>query len=211
MNQNRLQLRAEKQVLSVPHKIKRLDSHAVARQHQPFRRFRIQRDGKHAAQTRKARRVPLDERTQNSFRIAVGVEAMAECLQFAPQFHVVVNFAVEHNGDIAVVRDNRLVAATEVNDLEPRRAHRAHARLKHSLLVRPTMNQRGGCVLNAIGIRHPTLMGETDDSTQRRTPQLLAKSADNFRDQEHGANYCLQGRNVIVTVFFRFYKLGCKS
>src|SRR5580692_6195367 len=143
---------------------------------------------------------------------------MAQRLQFAPQFHVVVNFAVEHNGDIAVVRKNRLVAATQVNNLESRRAHRAHARLKHSLLVRPTMNQRGGCVLNAIGIRHPTFMGETDDSTQSCIPRLLSKSADKLpqtgwrkaaprRIRNTAQTAVYTGRNVILTVFFSLYKL----
>jgi hypothetical protein len=36
---------------------------------------------------------------------------MAEFFQFAPQFLMVVDFAVEHNGYIAIFGQNRLVAA----------------------------------------------------------------------------------------------------
>ena len=99
---------------------------------------------------------------------------MAECFQFAAQFLVVVDFAVEHDGDIAIFRQNRLVAGAEVDDLEPRRAHGAEARLEHTLLVRSAMNQRGGGVPNAIGIRHPIFVGETNDSTQARAPLSLS-------------------------------------
>jgi len=95
---------------------------------------------------------------------------MAKFFQFASQFLVVVDFAVEHNGYIAIFRQNRLVAEAEVYNLEPRRAHGAEAGLEHTLLVRSTMNQCGGGAPNAIGIRHPTFVGETNDATQERAP-----------------------------------------
>ena len=128
----------------------------------------------HAPQSRKTSRIPFEERVKNRFRVAVGVKAMAERFQFAPQFQVVIDLAVEHDGDIGIVRQNRLVAVTEVDNLEPRRAHRAQARLEHTLLVRAAMNQRGRCAPNAIGIRHPIFVGESNDSTHARAPLSLS-------------------------------------
>ena len=78
---------------------------------------------------------------------------MAKFLQLGSQFLVVVNFAVEHDGYIAVFRQNGLVAAVEVNDPQPRGAHGAEARLKHTLLVRSAMSQRGCGAPNAAGVR----------------------------------------------------------
>src|SRR5271157_1371835 len=99
---------------------------------------------------------------------------MAELFQFGAQFRVVVDFAVEHDGYIAIFGQNGLVARAEVYNLEPRRAHRAEAGLEHTLLVRSTMNQCGGGAPNAIGIRYPTFVGEANDSTQVRAPLSLS-------------------------------------
>jgi hypothetical protein len=66
---------------------------------------------------------------------------------------VVVYLSIEHDGDIGIFGENRLVAVTEVYNLEPRRAHRTEAGLEHTLLIWSTMNQCGYGVPNAIGIR----------------------------------------------------------
>ena len=58
--------------------VQRLDPHAVARQHQPLPRFRPQRHREHAAQPREALRVPLQERVQHRFGVAVGAEPVAQ-------------------------------------------------------------------------------------------------------------------------------------
>ncbi len=50
---------------------------------------------------------------------------MAEFFQFAAQFLVVIHLAVEHDGYIAILGEDRLVAQTEVYNLEPSRAHGA--------------------------------------------------------------------------------------
>jgi hypothetical protein len=107
---------------------------------------------------------------------------MAKFLQFTAQLLVVINFAVEDDGDIAIFRQNRLVAGTEVDNLEPRGAHRQEAGFEHTLLVRATMKQRGDGPPNAIRVRCPMLVREADDSTQLTAPLLLAlfKSAFGF-------------------------------
>ena len=101
---------------------------------------------------------------------------MAEIFQFASQFLVVVDFAVEHDGYIAIFRQNRLIAETEIYDFEPRCAQGTKAGLEHTLLVRSTMNQCGSSVPNAIGIRYPTFVGETNDATQVRAPLSLSRN-----------------------------------
>ena len=91
---------------------------------------------------------------------------------------MVVDFAVEHDGYIAIFRQDRLITGAEVNDLEPRCPYRAHARLEHALLVGAAVNQGSCGVPNAIGIRRPTFVGETDDSTQVPAPLPISlKSA----------------------------------
>src|SRR5271155_2901090 len=95
---------------------------------------------------------------------------MAEFFQFAAQFRVVVDFAIEHDGYGAIVRQNWLVAGTEIYNFQPSRAYRADAGLEDTLLVRSPMNQRGDSAPNPIGIRYPAFVGKTNDSTQVRTP-----------------------------------------
>jgi len=99
---------------------------------------------------------------------------MAKFLEFVSQFLMVVDFAVEHDSYIGIFGQNRLVAETEVYNLEPRRAYRAESRLKNTLLVRSTMNQCGDSAPNAIRIRHPTLVSEANNSTQLTVPLSLS-------------------------------------
>ena len=91
---------------------------------------------------------------------------MAESFQFGSQFPMVVDLAIEDDGHVAIFRENGLVPGTEIDNLEPGRSERAEARLKHTLLVRATVKQCGGRIPNAIGIRCPMFVGETDDSAQ---------------------------------------------
>jgi hypothetical protein len=86
---------------------------------------------------------------------------------------VVVNFPVEHDRQVTVLREDRLITGIEVYDLEPRRAQRADTGLEHTLLVWSAMDQRGGGFLNSIGIRCPMFMGETNDATQATAPLLF--------------------------------------
>jgi hypothetical protein len=101
---------------------------------------------------------------------------MAKLLQFTSEFLVVVNFAIEYDGYIAVFGQNGLVAAVEVDDPQPRGAHGAEARLKDTLLVRSAMSQCGRGAGNASRIRHPTFVCESNDATQGRAPLSLSQN-----------------------------------
>ena len=55
---------------------------------------------------------------------------------------MVVDLAVEGDRRIAVVADDRLIAARQVDDLQPHGAQRRLAAFENPLLVRPAMGQR---------------------------------------------------------------------
>ena len=103
MLQDRLQLRAEIQIVAAAVDVQRLDAHAVARQHQALFATRV-----HSATANmprkpaKAVRVPLQKGVQNRFRVAVRLEAVPERFQFLPQLQVVINFAVEGDDGVAI-------------------------------------------------------------------------------------------------------------
>ena len=50
------------------------------------------------------------------------MEPMARALQFTADFPVIVDLAVKRDGRIAVIADNRLIAAAQVDDFQPDRA-----------------------------------------------------------------------------------------
>src|SRR5579862_1001745 len=86
---------------------------------------------------------------------------------------MIVDFAIEHNGNILIVRQDGLIAGGEIDNLETRGAHRAWARLKRALLIRSTMSQCGGGALNAARLRPPAFVSKTNYSTQARDPLCL--------------------------------------
>src|SRR5580698_8558700 len=61
---------------------------------------------------------------------------MAELFQFGAQFQVIVDFAVEDDYSVAIQREDRLIAAFEVNNFQAGGAKRADFGLEDSLLVR---------------------------------------------------------------------------
>ena len=120
--EERFQLRAEVDIGAAPMEVKRLDPQTVPRQHETPARLRPEPDGKHAPQTREALDIPLLERVQNDFGVAMSPEPMPQGFQLSPQLGVIVDLTVEDNNGIAVLAAQRLVAATQVDDLEANRA-----------------------------------------------------------------------------------------
>ena len=66
---------------------------------------------------------------------------MPQRFQFGPDFPVVVDFAVKRDGGIAVFRNERLIAARKVDDLQAHGAEGSAAAFKDPLLVRSPMEQ----------------------------------------------------------------------
>ena len=63
-----------------------------------------QRNGEHAAQAGEAGGVPFEKAAQDGFGVGAGAKAMTARFEFGAQFFVIVNFAVEDDDGIAVVR-----------------------------------------------------------------------------------------------------------
>ena len=87
--------------------------------------FRIPHDkGKHTAQLGSQCRAVFLIAVDDDLGVAVGLEDMALGLQFGTQIHEVVNFAVEHADNGAVLVVHRLLARGQVNDAQAAEAQR---------------------------------------------------------------------------------------
>jgi hypothetical protein len=84
-------------------------------------------------------RVPLQEGVEDNFGIAASAKAVAERFQFGANRFIVVNLAVEDDSGIAIGRYHRLIAAFEIDNLEPDRAETRVGRAKDPLLIRASM------------------------------------------------------------------------
>ncbi len=84
-------------------------------------------------------RVPLDKAAQDHFRIAIGTEPVAFRFQLRAESFMVIDFAIEHNGRIAIPVDKRLIATLQIDDLETHSSERHAGRRKDALLIRTTM------------------------------------------------------------------------
>src|SRR5450755_683287 len=103
VNQNRLQFRAEVQVLAADREVQRLDPHAIASQDEATVRLPPERHREHPPQPREALRVPLEEGIQQRFGVASGAKAISTLLQFPSQFQVVVDLAIENDDGVAIL------------------------------------------------------------------------------------------------------------
>jgi hypothetical protein len=91
---------------------------------------------------------------------------VTQFLKFVPELKVIVDFAIEYQGHIAVVRKNGLVAGIQIEDLEPGRAQRGTAGTEDALPVRPSMSEGCSGALDAIRLWYPIFMSEPNYSTQ---------------------------------------------
>ena len=56
------------------------------------------------------------------------------------QLQMIVDFPVEDNRSVAIITNDGLVSALQINDFQARRAHGENARAEHSALIRPAMS-----------------------------------------------------------------------
>ena len=68
---------------------------------------------------------------------------MTQVFEFTPKGDMIVDLAVEDNDQITAIRHNGLVAAFEIDDLQPHRAERGRVAFEYSLLI-------GAAVANAF-------------------------------------------------------------
>ena len=118
--QQRLELRAEGHTRAVLEHIQRLDAQAVARQHQAPSRTVVQCQGEHSVQAPQAGDAFSRVDLQHAFRIRPGqrLDTVARA-ELMAQLDIVVDLAVDHRGEFMAGRDDRLVAAGQVDDRQP--------------------------------------------------------------------------------------------
>jgi hypothetical protein len=73
------------------------------------------------------------------------VKAVTELFEFVPQFYVVIDFAIENEDAIFILGPHGLVAALEVDDLQPDCAERDTCGFKKALLIRTAVVENAGC------------------------------------------------------------------
>lgn len=165
MLQDGLQLRTEIEVAGALAVVERLDAHAVAGQHEAAAGFRPKRHAEHAAQAGKAIGIPLEESVEEGFGVAAGVEAMTQSFQIGADFEVVVNLPVECNHGVAVIGNDRLVAAREIDDFQTDGAESGVAAVKDAALIRPAMTERIDDTLGNARLGRPIRGCESGDPT----------------------------------------------
>jgi hypothetical protein len=83
---------------------------------------------------------------------------------FAAQFRVVVNFAVEDDGGVAIFAGDGLIPTRDVDDPQTDCSQRHRIRAESALLVWAPMNQAGDCAANPVVIRAKRLTREASNS-----------------------------------------------
>ena len=72
----------------------------------------------------------------------MSLEAVAQSFQLAPDFEMVIDFAIEDDDRIAIFGKDRLVAVGEIDNLQPGGAQGTALGTENSLLIRAAMNKR---------------------------------------------------------------------
>ncbi len=117
--QQRRQGGSEAQPAGAFRQVQRLDAEAVARQRQPAGIAFDDGEGEHAVEALHAVRTPGVEGLEDDFRVAFREESVAESLQFLPQLAVVVDAAVEHDGQAELGIGHRLLRVLgEIDDAQ---------------------------------------------------------------------------------------------
>ena len=123
--QQALDLRAEQQFAGLGlGVVERLDAEHIARAVHRAGLGVVHHKGEHAAQHRRQFGAVFFKPVQDDLGIAAGLKDVAARFQLGAQVHKVVNFAVEHADDGAVLVIHRLAAGRQVNDAQPAEAQR---------------------------------------------------------------------------------------
>jgi hypothetical protein len=116
VQEQRLDLARERQLVAEVEVVQRLDAQLVAREEQALARVVPHRDRKNAIQALDERVAPRLVRVHQHFGVAARAEAVALLLQFRAEVEVVVDLAVERDpAGLVLVRDG-LVAPSHVHD-----------------------------------------------------------------------------------------------
>ena len=169
--EQRLDLRPKNQRLAVAPIVKRLLARAVARQKQALGAVVPQGDGEHPVQFAQAVRALLLVQVDDGFAVGMGLEMVAAVQQPLAQLAVIINFAVENQGDVAGFVGERLVAGFKVNNAQPPDGQRDVGQLKFAAAVRPAMEDGGRHRVDALTVRQRLKLQIEDsaNSTHKRS------------------------------------------
>jgi hypothetical protein len=110
----------------------------------------------------------------------MGAKPIAQGLELRPQFQVVIDFSIEYDHRVPVARGDRLIARSQIEDLQPGCAEGAQAGGENSLLVWSAMSEgRSGCA-NPIRIATPAFLGKANNATQSANTSGKAKEFTNL-------------------------------
>ncbi len=112
-------LGAEKKSRRIAEEIERLLAEAVATQKQRAVGFVQDREGPHPLAAIETIGPELDQRPQQDFGIAFGLEPLTQGLEFPPQLHVVVKLAVV-NQNLRADAEGLIGPILEIDDRKPR-------------------------------------------------------------------------------------------
>src|SRR5437762_3567285 len=106
------------------------------------------------------------------FGVATCPEPVTQRFQLAAQLGVIVDLAVEDGDSIPVLAPLRLIAAFQVDNLEPYRAKRCISRLVYPVLIGPAMGERGDDSAKNTRIYSTIPMSESRNATQVTNPRF---------------------------------------
>src|SRR5208282_1713026 len=130
MAKEALQLRGEDEIAVLEQAVvERLLAEAVAGEKEGLGLGVPKGEGEHAVEPVEAGGSPFLPRVHDRLGVASGAEAVAARAQLAAERLEIVDLAVEHDGDAAVLVVERLRAARDIDDGEPAMAE-AQARLE---------------------------------------------------------------------------------
>ena len=141
IQQQRLQLRGEGEPRAIQSIVERLDAQRVSSQQEASPRPIPQREREHALQMSEAAVPLLLVEVQDRLAVAPALERVALGLEARLQLPVVVDLAVEGEPAAPVLVGHRLVAADEVDDLEPSRCEPDRVVLVESFIVGAAMGE----------------------------------------------------------------------
>src|SRR5690242_7821423 len=162
-----LELGSEEQPAVLLDVVAGLLSHAVACDQQPTAWLVPYRKREHAVQEVEAADAVLFVEVRDRLAVGPGAELVTGGLQTVPQLGEVVDLAVQHQPDRAVLVRERLMAALDVDDREApepesdRRAGRSGLRKVVAVVVRSAMPERGRHPFEHGAVYRP---GRVDDS-----------------------------------------------
>jgi hypothetical protein len=122
VHKDALELRAKIDVAILKTIVQRLNAHTVARENEPTRGPYPDGKRKHPAQPRKALGVPLQESVEDDLGIAARLEPKTFGLQLGAQLRAIKNLTVEHNDDVSIRTEQRLVTTLQIEDAEADRS-----------------------------------------------------------------------------------------